>query len=297
MPTIILLIFVIAFLILFLGKFIRSGYYKFIGFLPTALFITFLGHLPLVSWDKQITYTFEWIPSLGIDMNFKIDGLSMLFALLITGIGSLVYFYASYYLKNHIYLNRFYCYLTIFIGAMLGLVLSDNMSSLCMFWELTSISSCLLIGFNNEEGASRKSALVALGITGLGGFFLLGSFSLIGNITGTYSITELLTSSEVLKNNTLFPLILFLLFGGAFTKSAQFPFHFWLPGAMQAPTPVSAYLHSATMVKAGIYILDRFSPILQDGFWWDNTLMITGGITMLYAAFHSIFRVDMKGVL
>lgn len=297
MPTIILLIFVIAFLILFLGKFIRSNHYKFIGFLPTALFITFLGHLPLVSWDKQITYTFEWIPSLGIDMNFKIDGLSMLFALLITGIGSLVYFYASYYLKNHIYLNRFYCYLTIFMGAMLGLVLSDNMISLFMFWELTSISSFFLIGFNNEEEASRKSALMALGITGLGGFLLLGSFILIGNITGTYSITELLTSSEVLKNNTLFPLILFLLFGGAFTKSAQFPFHFWLPGAMQAPTPVSAYLHSATMVKAGIYILARFSPILQDGFWWDNTLMITGGVTMLYAAFHSIFRVDMKGVL
>lgn len=297
MPTIILLIFVIAFLILFLGKFIRSNHYKFIGFLPTALFITFLGHLPLVSWDRQITYTFEWIPALGIDINFKIDGLSMLFALLITGIGSLVYFYASYYLKNHIYLNRFYCYLTIFMGAMLGLVLSDNMISLFMFWELTSISSFFLIGFNNEEEASRKSALTALGITGLGGFLLLGSFILIGNITGTYSITELLTSSEVLKNNTLFPLILFLLFGGAFTKSAQFPFHFWLPGAMQAPTPVSAYLHSATMVKAGIYILARFSPILQDGFWWDNTLMITGGVTMLYAAFHSIFRVDMKGVL
>jgi multicomponent Na+:H+ antiporter subunit A len=189
MPTIILLIFVIAFLILFLGKFIRSNHYKFIGFLPTALFITFLGHLPLVSWDKQITYTFEWIPSLGIDMNFKIDGLSMLFALLITGIGSLVYFYASYYLKNHIYLNRFYCYLTIFMGAMLGLVLSDNIISLFIFWELTSISSFFLIGFNNEEEASRKSALTALGITGLGGFLLLGSFILIGNITGTYSKT------------------------------------------------------------------------------------------------------------
>src|SRR5690606_31963240 len=232
-----------------------------------------------------------------INLNLKIDGLSLLFALLITGIGSLVYFYASYYLKHHPYINRFYTYLTLFMGAMLGLVLSDNMISLFVFWELTSISSFFLIGFNNEDESSRKSALTALGITGIGGFFLLGSFILIGNITGTYSITELFNSSKALQNHLLFPLALFLMFGGAFTKSAQFPFHFWLPGAMQAPTPVSAYLHSATMVKAGIYILARFSPILQDGFWWDNTLMITGGITMLYAAFHSIFRVDMKGVL
>ncbi|MFA7444335.1 MAG: hydrogen gas-evolving membrane-bound hydrogenase subunit E [Flavobacteriaceae bacterium] len=297
MPTVILLIFVIAFLILFLGKYIRSDYYRFIGFLPAALFITFLAHIPIVHWDRQLTYTFEWIPTLGIDMNFRIDGLSMLFALLITGIGTLVYFYASNYLKNHIYLNRFYCYLTLFMGAMLGLVLSDNMISVFIFWELTSISSFFLIGFNNEEEGSRKSALTALGITGLGGFFLLGAFVFIGNITGTYSISELFSSSEALQNHSLFPLILFLIFGGAFTKSAQFPFHFWLPGAMQAPTPVSAYLHSATMVKAGIYILARFSPIMQDGFWWNNTLMITGGVTMLYGAFHSIFRVDMKAVL
>ena len=297
MTTILLLIFVIAFLILFLGKFLRSDYYKFIGIVPTALFITFIGFIPLVHWDRHIHYQFDWIPSLGINLNLKIDGLSLLFALLITGIGSLVYFYASYYLKHHPYINRFYTYLTLFMGAMLGLVLSDNMISLFVFWELTSISSFFLIGFNNEDESSRKSALTALGITGIGGFFLLGSFILIGNITGTYSITELFNSSKALQNHLLFPLALFLMFGGAFTKSAQFPFHFWLPGAMQAPTPVSAYLHSATMVKAGIYILARFSPILKDGFWWDNTLMITGGITMLYAAFHSIFRVDMKGVL
>src|SRR5690606_23183120 len=131
----------------------------------------------------------------------------------------------------------------------------------------------------------------------LGGFFMLGGFVLIYGITGTYSINELLTSSEIIQNNALFPLVLFLIFGGAFTKSAQFPFHFWLPGAMQAPTPVSAYLHSATMVKAGIYVLARFSPVLNDGFLWNNTLMIVGGITMLYGAFHSILRTDMKGIL
>src|SRR5690554_5447431 len=160
------------------------------------------------------------------------------------------------------------------MGAMLGLVLSDNMISLFVFWELTSISSFFLIGFNNEDESSRKSALTALGITGIGGFFLLGSFILIGNITGTYSITELFNSSKALQNHLLFPLALFLMFGGAFTKSAQFPFHFWLPGAMQAPTPVSAYLHSATMVKAGIFLLMRIYPIMGGTMPWKYALMI-----------------------
>lgn len=299
MLTILLLIFIIAFLILFSGSYIRSKHYKFIGLLPTTLFAYFFTFLLLIQWEwhEVVFNSYQWIPSLGISLDFKLDGLSLLFSLLITGIGSLVYFYASYYLKNHPYLNRFYAYLTLFMGAMLGLVLSDNMISIFMFWELTSITSFFLIGFNNEDEASRKSAFSALAITGLGGFFLLAGFILIYSITGTYSINELLTSSEVLQNNALFPLILFFIFGGAFTKSAQFPFHFWLPGAMQAPTPVSAYLHSATMVKAGVYILARFSPVLTDGFWWNNTLMIVGGFTMLYAAFHSIFRTDMKGIL
>jgi len=297
MLAILISIFVIAFLILFSGSHIRSKHYKFIGVIPLSLFAYFCYYLVAIHWEEVIFLPYEWIPSLGINLNFKVDGLSLLFALLITGIGSLVYFYASYYLKNHPYLNRFYGYLTLFMGAMLGLVLSDNLITIFMFWELTSISSFFLIGFNNEDESSRKSALTALAITGLGGFFMLGGFVLIHSITGSYSINELLTSSEVIQNNTLFPLILFFIFGGAFTKSAQFPFHFWLPGAMQAPTPVSAYLHSATMVKAGIYILARFSPVLSDGFWWNNTLMIVGGFTMLYAAFHSIFRTDMKGIL
>lgn len=297
MLIIIVSIFLIAFLILASGKFIASTYYKFIGVLPLALFVYFLSHLPSIQRNENIVHVFEWIPTLGIDLNFKLDGLSMLFTLLITGIGTLVYFYASYYLKNHPLLNRFYCYLTLFMGAMLGLVLSDNLIAVFMFWELTSITSFFLIGFNNEDEGSRKSAITALGVTGLGGFLLLAGFLLIGNITDTYSISELLSSSELLTTHALFPLILFFIFGGAFTKSAQFPFHFWLPGAMRAPTPVSAYLHSATMVKAGIYILARFNPVLSDGFLWNNTLMIVGGITMFYGAIHSILRIDMKSVL
>lgn len=297
MLTILLLTFVAAFLILFSGNYIRPKHYKFTGFLPLSLFAYFSFYLVTIHWDNSYYFVNQWIPYLGINLNFKLDGLSLLFSLLITGIGTLVYFYASYYLKYHNYLNRFYCYLTLFMGAMLGLVLSDNLISIFVFWELTSITSFFLIGFNNEEELSRKSALTALGITGLGGFLMLGGFILIYSISGTYSVNELLTSSEIIQNSALFPVLLFLIFGGAFTKSAQFPFHFWLPGAMQAPTPVSAYLHSATMVKAGIYILARFSPVLNDGFLWNNTLMIVGGITMFYGAFHSIFRTDMKGIL
>lgn len=297
MLTVLTLIFLIAFLILFSGKYIKAKYYKFIGFLPTLLFVYFSVYVFSVHWEDEVYMKYEWIPSLGVNLNFKFDGLSALFAMLITGIGSLVYFYSSYYLKTEPYLNRFYCYLTLFMGSMLGLVLSDNMISVFTFWELTSITSFFLIGFNNEDEKSRKSAITALGITGFGGFFLLAGFILIRSISETYSISELLTSSEVLQNSEYFPLILVFLFAGAFTKSAQFPFHFWLPGAMQAPTPVSAYLHSATMVKAGIYILARFSPVLNDGYIWTNTLMIIGGITMLYGAFHSIFRLDMKSIL
>src|SRR5690606_29605783 len=159
------------------------------------------------------------------------DGLSLLFSLLISGIGALIYFYASSYLKKDPFINRFYCYLTIFMGAMLGLVLSDNLISLFMFWELTSISSFFLFGFNTTNEDSRKSALWALSVTGLGGFFLLASFVMMNSITGTFSIQELFNQSEVLQSNYQYYVLIAFLFIGAFTKSAQFPFHFWLPGA------------------------------------------------------------------
>jgi len=192
------------------------------------------------------------VPSLGINLDFKLDGLSLLFALLITGIGACIFFYANAYLKGHRYIDRFFGYLCLFMSAMLGLVLSDNMLLLFIFWELTSISSFFLIGFNNDNNDSRKSALTALSITGFGGFFLLAGFILLGNIAGTYQITALIGKVSVIQQHPLFPLVFGLIALGAITKSAQFPFHFWLPGAMKAPTPVSAYLHSATMVKAGI---------------------------------------------
>jgi multicomponent Na+:H+ antiporter subunit A len=297
MLGILLSVFIFAFLILFSGEYLRPKFLKFLSIFPLLLFVYFSSFIIPVQWENEVLLLNKWIPNLGINLDFKIDGLSLLFTLLITGIGTLIYFYASYYLKNYPNLNKFYCYLTLFLGAMLGLVLSDNLITIFIFWELTSISSFFLIGFNNEDEASRRSAMTALGITGLGGFFMLSGFLLISNLTGTYSVHELINSSDLLQNSPFFLGILGLIFMGAFTKSAQFPFHFWLPGAMQAPTPVSAYLHSATMVKAGIYILARFSPILSDGFYWNNTLMIVGGITMIYGAFHSIFRTDMKSIL
>lgn len=288
--------FILAFFILFIGKHLSSGAFKWISVFPFSLFLFFSTFLPGLS-EGDYWFRNDWIPQLGISLDFKLDGLSMLFSLLITGIGTLIYLYASSYLKGHTYINRFFAYLSVFMGSMLGLVLSDNILTMFIFWELTSISSFFLIGFDNNNEESRKSALLALGITGLGGFALLIGANFIGAMAGTYSMHEMLTSSHEIKSHALYIFSVILIFGGAFTKSAQFPFHFWLPGAMKAPTPVSAYLHSATMVKAGIYLLARLSPILGGTSFWDNTLMIVGGITMVYATFHSLFRVDLKGVL
>jgi multicomponent Na+:H+ antiporter subunit A len=184
-----------------------------------------------------------------------------------------------------------------FMAAMLGVVLSDNLLLLFIFWELTSITSFFLIGFNNDKKESRKSAMTALSITGGGGFLLMAGLVLLGHIGGSYSIDELSLFDYTIKQHSLYWLVLFFVFAGAFTKSAQFPFHFWLPGAMKAPTPVSGYLHSATMVKAGVYLLARLTPVLGSHDYWNYTLMIVGGITMLYSAYHSIYRTDLKGVL
>lgn len=297
MIYILVALFIISFLLLFLGKALKTRHFKLLSLIPFSVFIYFLSFLSQVKSNESVLIKQEWIPHLGINLNLKIDGLSLLFALLITGIGALVFLYASEYLKNAVYLNRLFGYLTLFMGSMLGLVLSDNLISIFIFWELTSISSFFLIGFNNEDKNARKSALSAFLVTGLGGFFLLSGFLLIGNSTGSYSIQELLQSSEFLQSSPEYIYILIFIFLGAFTKSAQFPFHFWLPNAMAAPTPVSAYLHSATMVKAGIYILARFTPLLSDGWYWNNTLLLVGGITMIYGAFHSVFRTDLKSIL
>lgn len=289
--------FIVALILAFSGKLFKGRLSVLLGLLPLSIFNYFLYFFPAISKGEVITFSYRWIPSLGINLDFRLDGLSMLFVMLITGIGALIYFYAASYLEGHKYLDRFYAYLSLFMGSMLGLVLADNTLLIFTFWELTSISSFFLIGFNNDNAESRKSALMALAITGCGGFFLLVAFILMGIATDTYSIGQMLLAPGFLKTQPAYGLILFFLFVGSFSKSAQFPFHFWLPGAMKAPTPISAYLHSATMVKAGVYLLARFSPLLGDHLLWNNTLMATGGFTMIYAACHSVFKKDMKSIL
>lgn len=266
-------------------------------FVPASLFIYFFSLTSQVASTGGYLVTYPWVPSLGVNLSFRVDGLALLFALLITGIGTLVFAYTASYLKTYAYLPRFYAYLSMFMGAMLGLVLSDNMVALFIFWELTSISSFFLIGFNYQEAQTRRSALIALSITGFGGLFLLGGTLLLGSVSGTYSIQEMLQSGTNFTSHGLYGLMLLFIFGAAFTKSGQFPFHFWLPGAMVAPTPVSTYLHSATMVKAGVYLLLRMSPLLGGHAYWNNTLLIIGSITMVFAAVHTLFRTDLKSIL
>lgn len=289
--------FIFAALVPFFSKFFKRTIPFVLCALPILLFIYFISFLNQIELGSYLMFSYSWVPSLGIDLDFRLDGLSILFALMITGIGSLVFLYTANYLKGHQYLDRFYGYLSMFMASMLGVVLSDNLMTMFVFWELTSISSFFLIGFNNEDAASRKSALTALGITGLGGLVLLAGIVILASVGNSYSFTELLGSSDVIKSSSSYHWIIGLVFVGAFTKSAQFPFHFWLPGAMKAPTPVSTYLHSATMVKAGIYLLARFTPLLGDTYWWNGTLVTIGAITMIYAAIHSLFRVDLKSIL
>ncbi len=289
--------FILGMLFPVFGKYLKQKASIILTALPLSLFIYFLMQIPAVSTNEKLLFEYQWVPSLGINIGFNLDGLSLLFALLITGIGTLVYFYTSSYLKGHQYLDRFYGYLSVFMASMLGLVFADNVITLFIFWELTSISSFYLIGFNNESEKSRKSAIIALGITGFGGLFLLAGGVLLGSIAGTYSLAEMLQSGISIQEHGLYVTVIGFVFMAAFTKSAQFPFHFWLPGAMAAPTPVSTYLHSATMVKAGIYLLARFSPLLGDHPYWNTTLLIVGGITMTYAAIHAIFRNDLKSIL
>ncbi|SKB51517.1 multicomponent Na+:H+ antiporter subunit A [Parapedobacter luteus] len=289
--------FIVSILYIPFGRFLKGKLAGLAALLPISLFAYFVSFIPAVSDGQRVTFHQPWVPSLGINFDFHLDGLSLLFSLLITGIGSLVFLYAAPYLRGHRYLDRFYAYLSLFMAAMLGVVLADNVLLLFIFWELTSISSFFLIGFNNDNAASRKSSLIALGVTGGGGFLLMAGLVLMGHLSGSYSIQAMVETNEYLKNHVLYGLILLLVFAGAFTKSAQFPFHFWLPGAMKAPTPISAYLHSATMVKAGVYLLARLYPVLGGTDYWTYPLIIIGGITMLYSAFHSIFRTDLKGIL
>lgn len=246
---------------------------------------------------EVITQSWSWLPQLGIDLSFRLDALGLLFSLLITGIGTLIFIYAYYYLSPKNSLSKLYLLLMLFMAAMLGISLSNNLILLLIFWELTSISSFLLVGYWSNYDVAQRGSRMALTITGMGGLAMLGGFILLGQITGTYQIDQILTMSEHIQNHALFTPTLLLILLGAFTKSAQFPFHFWLPNAMAAPTPVSAYLHSATMVKAGIFLLARLLPIFAGAALYHNIVTFVGLFTLCMAAFFAIFKEDLKGLL
>ncbi|MDY6530381.1 monovalent cation/H+ antiporter subunit A [Acinetobacter faecalis] len=267
-----------------------------IGVSLTSL-ILLLTQAQAVFNGETIIQTWSWLPQLGIDLSFRLDALGLLFSLLITGIGTLIFIYAYYYLSPKNSLSKLYLLLMLFMVAMLGISLSNNLLLLLVFWELTSISSFLLVGYWSNYEAAQRGSRMALTITGMGGLAMLGGFILLGQITGTYQIDQILGMSEQIQSHALFVPTLLLILLGAFTKSAQFPFHFWLPNAMAAPTPVSAYLHSATMVKAGIFLLARLLPIFAGAALYHNIVTFVGLFTLCMAAFFAIFKEDLKGLL
>ncbi|AHM60096.1 NADH dehydrogenase (quinone) [Flammeovirgaceae bacterium 311] len=276
-----------------------AGRYTYVPMVLAALafFIYFCTLAPGVLAGELITQSHSWVPTLNINLHFYLDGLSLLFALLISGFGTLIMAYAGGYLGEDPLLGRFYLYLMLFMVAMLGVVTAGNIFSLFVFWELTSLSSYLLIGFKHNKEESRNSALQALLVTGGGGLALMGGLLLLGNAGGSYTFSELLNKGAQVHAHALYLPALILICIGAFTKSAQFPFHFWLPNAMAAPTPVSAYLHSATMVKAGVYLLARLTPVMGGTDTWQYTLMVIGGTTTVLGAFLAIQHTDLKAIL
>ncbi|MDI7275409.1 MAG: proton-conducting transporter membrane subunit, partial [Anaerolineae bacterium] len=265
--------------------------------LPVALCAFLLWQAPAALAGAPWTATVDWLPALGLSLHLRLDSLSLTFALLIAGIGALVFAYSLPYMAGERGLGRYYASLTLFMLAMLGLVTAANLLALFVFWELTSISSYLLIGFRHEERESQEAALQALLVTGAGGLALLAGFLLIGQVYGSLSLSAIEGDPRRLLSHPCYGWAVGLILVGAFAKSAQCPFHFWLPRAMVAPTPVSAYLHSATMVKAGIYLLARLSPVLGGSAGWQAALLAVGGLTMLLGAWRALRQHDLKAIL
>jgi multicomponent K+:H+ antiporter subunit A len=256
-----------------------------------------LTHVPTVLRGGIVQVGWQWLPGLGLNASFFLDGLGLLFAGLILGIGLLIIIYARFYLSKNDPMGTFYAYLLLFQGAMVGIVLSDNVLLLVIFWELTSLTSFLLIGFWRHLPEARQGARMALAVTGAGGLAMIGGMLILGHIVGSYELTVILQHADVIQASPMYWPALLLILVGAFAKSAQFPFHFWLPHAMAAPTPVSAYLHSATMVKAGVFLLARLWPVLSGTEAWFYLVATTGLVTMVAAAAIALFKDDLKALL
>ncbi|WP_310415465.1 monovalent cation/H+ antiporter subunit A [Mycoplana sp. BE70] len=268
-----------------------AGSVALIATITTALYY------PSVTAGKVVRQEISWLPELGLNFTLRMDGFAWLFSMLVTGIGFLVVVYARYYMSAEDPIPRFFSFLLAFMGAMLGVVLSGNLIVLSIFWELTSIFSFLLIGYWYHNANARDGARMALTITGTGGFCLLVGVILLGHIVGSYDLDAVLAAGDVVRAHPLYVPTLILILIGALTKSAQFPFHFWLPNAMAAPTPVSAYLHSATMVKAGVFLLARLWPTLSGTFEWFWLLGLAGITSLVLGAYFAIFQRDLKGLL
>ncbi len=292
----------IVILIFSFGVFLMPGKMKkynaiVLSLVQAGAFLFFLTRVPDIT-NLTFGHTLiEWIPQLGLNIEFVLDGLSMVFALLVTGIGALVFLYAGAYMKSYTGTNKFFFYLMLFSGAMLGLVLSGNLIQLFIFWELTSVLSFFLISFFHEKESARKAALQSFYITGLGGLSLLAGIILLGSVVDSYSLTEWLANPQAIQESKLYLPGLLLILTGVFTKSVQFPFHFWLPEAMQAPAPVSSYLHSATMVKAGVFLLARLNPVLGGTQEWIYIITLIGILTMLTGSYFALTQTDIKGIL
>ncbi|MBY7144970.1 Na+/H+ antiporter subunit A [Virgibacillus sp. NKC19-3] len=295
---VIIIPFLIAIIIPFINKKLTRVHIGWIVLLvPAGLFIALASYIPSIASGQTFAHTIQWIPTFGVNFTTYLDGLSLIFGLLITGVGALVVHYSIYYLSSKESLNNFYIYLLLFMGAMLGVIFSDNIMVLYVFWELTSISSFLLIAFWYHRKRSREGAQKSLLITVTGGFAMLISFIMLYVITGTLSVREIIGVIPDHTDHVLFIPAMLLLLLAAFTKSAQFPFHIWLPDAMEAPTPVSAYLHSATMVKAGIYLVARFTPVFGGDAIWFWLVTGVGILTMFWGAFNAVKQMDLKALL
>ncbi|MFC6098698.1 hydrogen gas-evolving membrane-bound hydrogenase subunit E [Olivibacter domesticus] len=295
--TIILLI---TFLLSFFPLFFYHFQPKVVGFVSALIlfgvFLFFTAFMHPILEGKNIVQETEWVPSLKINLRFHLDGLSLFFALLISLFGSLILLYSTVYMHGKAKVNRFLFYLLLFTASMLGVVLSDNVFLLYVFWELTSVSSYLLISFDNNKKKSRDAGMQALLVTNAGGLALFAGLFLLGNTAGSFNLSVILQSDISFLGSYTEPIILLILLG-CFAKSAQFPFHFWLPNAMAAPTPVSAFLHSATMVKAGIFLAMRLNPLLNGVGLWHYSLLLAGGITMIIGAWKALQENDLKAIL
>jgi multicomponent Na+:H+ antiporter subunit A len=289
--------FMLAIIAPWLHRLTRGATGWLLALLPAGLAVYFASLLGSVANGEAITISRPWATGLGINLSFYVDGLSLLFALMITGIGALVIIYAGSYLAGKPQLTRFYTLVLMFMASMLGVVLAGNLITIFVFWELTSLTSFLLIGLDHDRPGARAAALQALLVTGGGGLALMAGLLLMGQIGGSLELATLLSNGNAVREHALYVPVLLLILLGAFTKSAQTPFHFWLPNAMEAPTPVSAYLHSATMVKAGVYLLARLSPLLGGTDEWHYLVTGAGIVTMLLGALLALVQTDLKRIL